>query len=221
MTEQRPRTETELVEFVQSIDVSAPPALHERVEAITRESARERRGRTGRSLLRPAAAAGVAIAVALALVLVLTNPFSGSSQSVLHGAVASAGAAATHPAPAQDAAAPRQLDVSVGSVVFPYWEDALGLRATGMRRDVIAGRPSVTVFYESPRGQRVGYTIVGGTPAPDLKEGRTLWRAGTDYHLIAANGLRVVAWLRDGHACVLAARNASYATLLHLATWSV
>jgi len=41
---------------------------------------------------------------------------------------------------------------------------ASGWRAVGARVDRLSSRSVVTVFYANPRGQRVGYAIVGGAP---------------------------------------------------------
>lgn len=213
----RPKDEAELIELVRSIDMTAPRALHETVEAMTAAHARGavRHGRLRLSRL-PSAAVGLAVAaaVALALVLVLT---SGSSQSMLQDAAASAFRPATLPAPARSATNQRRLAASVGGVSFPYWKDALGWVATGARRELVKGRASTTVFYASASGQKIGYTIVGGTPPPHLRGGREILRAGTEYHLITFNGRHVVAWLVRGVCCVLAGAHTSYMTLVHLA----
>ena len=51
-----------------------------------------------------------------------------------------------------------------------------------------------TVFYADDRGQRIGYAIVAGTPAPGIGEGGvTKWRGGTPYRLLTENGIRVLA----------------------------
>src|SRR5438105_4527728 len=42
MTQRRPHTEAELVEFVRSIDAPAPESLHRRVESLIARRARER-----------------------------------------------------------------------------------------------------------------------------------------------------------------------------------
>ncbi len=45
-------------------------------------------------------------------------------------------------------------------------------------------------------------------------------RGGVSYRLLTENGAAVVAWLRDGHPCVVSGRDVSGATLLRLAGWS-
>lgn len=179
----RPKDEAELVEFLRSIDVTAPRALHEKVEAMTAVHARgaRPRGRTRLPRLLPSAAVGLTVAAAVALALT-----GGSSQSMLQEAAASAFRPATLPAPAQSATNHRLLAASVGGVSFPYWNGALGWRATGARHELVKGRASTTVFYTSASGHEVGYTIVGGTPPPRLKGGRDILRAGTEYHLITS-----------------------------------
>ena len=42
MTEQRPKTESELIAFVRSIDVKAPESLHREVESLIAASGRGR-----------------------------------------------------------------------------------------------------------------------------------------------------------------------------------
>lgn len=224
MTGRRPQSESELVEFVRAIDEPAPAALTRNVEELVaaQASRRERKRLPARvQLLRaPRVALGAAFALALALVLAFTLGGSGGAPT-LRGAVALTTLPATEAAPAQSAAHRGQLTVAVAGVAFPYWEDSLRWRATGARHDRLDGSPSTTVFYSSPRGGTVGYAIIGGDAAGIVPRTHAVWRGGERYHLLALDGMHVVTWLRDGRACVLAGRGASYSTLLRLASWQV
>jgi hypothetical protein len=108
---------------------------------------------------------------------------------------------------------------AVQGVHFPYWEEHFGWRSTGQRTDSVAGRTVTTVFYTNRNGQRIGYAIVAGTPAPSMGGGPEKRRDGTSYRLQSTQGAEVVTWLRNGHLCVLAGRGVDGATLLRLASW--
>ena len=47
MTEKRPRSEAEIVEFLRSIDVKAPDSLHRQIESMVAERRRPARRRRG------------------------------------------------------------------------------------------------------------------------------------------------------------------------------
>jgi hypothetical protein len=111
------------------------------------------------------------------------------------------------------------LTAAVDGVAFPYWEDALGWRATGARTDAVGGRAITTVFYANRAGSQIGYAIVGGLPAPHTSGGAVVQLGPTQYRLLRVNGETVVTWQRDGRMCVLAGRGVAPATLLHLASW--
>ena len=236
MSERQTQRESELVEFIRSIDVDAPDALHQRIAAIAAANAHDERPRPRRivaglrwrapSRARPALLA-CAFAVALVVVLALALR-SGSSASrspvlALARAAALSSSPASEAAPSQDTRDRQRLSVAENGVAFPYWADAFGWRATGTRRDVLDGYASTTVFYASAHHATIAYTILGARSASALSSspGRTVWRAGGAYHLLELSGVRVVAWLRHSSACVLSARSASYATLLRLASSSV
>jgi anti-sigma factor RsiW len=76
-------------------------------------------------------------------------------------------------------------------------------RAVGTRSDVVSGRPTRTVFYERD-GARVAYTIVSG---PALDGGRRVLPGGG-----------ALAWVRDGHTCVVSGRVPA-AVLAKAAAW--
>jgi hypothetical protein len=242
----RPRTESELIEFIRSSDVRAPEALHERVQALTRRRSKlpwagrvrsgagdapDERGADGfpaspRAATRRArpllswrlGAAVAAAAIAGALVAGLSG--GGSSGLNVRQATALTFREATGPAPSHSKSNPDTLAVAVNGVAFPYWEDRFGWRAVGTRTDVVAGRQVTTVFYGNYRGQTIGYAIVSGVNAPRISEGVVVRRRGVHYWLSSTNGMPVVTWLRDGHLCVVSGRGVSGATLLRLASWS-
>jgi hypothetical protein len=226
MTHRRPRTEAELVELVRTLDAPAPESLHRSVHALIAEH--ERRGfspaRALAALLdalrispRIAAVSGLAAAVAVALVLSLGG--GASAPPSVRQAAALALLPSTAPAPARSRSGRAELAAAVDGVTFPYWEDALGWRSTGMRTDRVGGRPVTTVFYTNRRGGSVGYAIVGGLPAPALSGGRIALRGGVTYRLQRVGDAAVVTWLRDGHLCVVSGSHVTQDTLLTLASW--
>jgi len=213
-----------LVEFLRSIDVRAPDALHHRIEALVDESsARGRRRSPGGQLpglrlssaWRLGGAAAVLAAATVALVIGLTG--GGSAALNVREVSASTLRPATIGAPAENPRQPSQLVAAVQGVAFPYWKDRFGWRSTGARADRIDGRAVTTVFYAS-RGRRIGYAILAGTPAPGVSGGTVVTRGGTPYHLLTEGGVNVVIWVRDGHLCVVAGRGVNAATLLRLAS---
>jgi hypothetical protein len=213
MTEKSPPTESELVDFVRSIDVPAPPELHRRIEAMVDASSPARRPRQRRLRL---GVSGALAAAVIAVVLVVATSGGGSGLT-LHTAVALTQQPATMSAPAESADDDGTLAAHVEGVAFPYWEDR-GWRATGARVDRAGGRTVATVFYRRDHGQWVGYAIVAGTPAPSVGGGRVIERGGVPYRFTVTNGVKVMTWLRDGHLCVVAGHGVSDATLLSLAS---
>ena len=217
------RAESELVEFVRSIDVRAPESLHSQVQALVADASR-RKGRRGTGHRRAPAFARYAIAGALAAAVAasaIAIGLSGGGNS--NGPFIRQASALT--LGRSTAAAPRKtpgtahLAAAVDGVAFPYWEDRFGWRSTGTRRDYVNGRAVTTVFYADHRGRQIGYAIVAGTPAPTQDRGAIAWRNGTRFRVLQLDGATVVSWLRDGHLCVVAGRGVSAATLLALASW--
>jgi hypothetical protein len=230
MTERRPQTESELVEFVRAIDVPAPPSLHREVESlIAGRSQLARRGRVsasgsrGARSLGPArrlAAAGALAAVAAAAVAIASSSGGGASALNLREASSLTLRPATASAPSESMSNRAQLRASVDGVSFPYWGERFGWRSTGARTDRVGGRAVTTVFYADTSGHRIGYAIVAGTPAPRSAGGVVAWREKTPYRLLTENGTAVVTWLRNGHLCVVSGRGVNRATLLRLASWT-
>jgi hypothetical protein len=225
MSEPRPRTESELIELVRSIDVRAPEELHRKVESLIAArspGARERRFLLGsgqsRLGVRLAGATALSAVVAAALIIGLgggaASPPSVSQASSLTLRPATAGA------PMESPSNRTQLAAAVDGVSFPYWEERFGWRSTGARSDRLGGRAIKTVFYQDSRGRRIGYSIVAGTPAPPLHGGAVAWRGGVPYRMLTENGAHVVSWLRHGRMCVVSGREVDGATLLRLASWA-
>jgi hypothetical protein len=229
MTERPPRTESELVALMHAIDVRAPESLHQRVEQLVAHRARPRRftlldrllGAATRALSpMPRVAAAVALAgAAVALGILLSVGGTGRSGPSLRETASLTMGGATERAPRESPANGTELAAAVDGVAFPYWEGRLGWRSTGTRSDNLGGRRITTVFYVNARGDRVGYAIVGGLPAPSVGGGTTNVRRGVRYQLSRENGTLVVSWLRRGHLCVVSGHGVDGATLLRLASW--
>jgi hypothetical protein len=221
MTDPRPSTESELVDFVRAVDVAAPASLHRKVESLI-DGARPapRRSRAGSFGIAPRlAAAGAVAAAAVAVAITVGSSGGGSSTLSQRDAVALTLSPATQSAPRESPSNRTALAEAVEGVSFPYWGQRLGWRTVGARRDRVGGRTVTTVFYADRRGRRVGYAIVGGSPAPRPAGGVVRWRSGTPYRLLVQNGVPAVSWLRGGHLCVVSGRGMSGATLLRLASW--
>jgi hypothetical protein len=230
MSMRPPENESELIELIRSIDVRAPEELHRRTEALIaertgasdgadRSSGRSPGARLGHRLRLGGPLGLVVAAVAIALVVILSGGGGSSSPLSVRAAAALTLRRATMGAPAEQRGERASLTANVDGVVFPYWGERFGWRTSGSRSDRIGGRAVRTVFYSDSRGQRVGYAIVGGSPPPDLSGGLVRWRGGTPYRLITQGNEHIVAWLREGHLCVVAGREVSPETLLRLASW--
>jgi hypothetical protein len=222
MSEPRPTTESELTELLHALDERAPDELHARVQALLAERPPRRAGAHlgGSGGLRRARLGGGVVAVA-ALVVALMLVLSGGARSTPDVSQVSAATlrTATTLAPAESTSARGTLTAVVDGIAFPYWDGRFGWRASGARTDRIDGRTVTTVFYDDAGGQRIGYAILAGTPAPGSSGGTVVWRAGTAYRLLTLHGAPAVAWQRAGHLCVVAGRGVSSATLLQLASW--
>ncbi len=214
-----------VAEMVRAVDVHAPETLHRRVQEMVAARAAPRRRALGGALdgrLRPTLAAMALAAIAGATIALLTGggshrPQPGPSVSAASRLTLSA---ATTGAPGESTTHAAQLDVAVDGVAFPYWKERFRWRATGTRRDTIGGRSVTTVFYSGPNARRIGYAIVGGTPAPAAGGGTVVWHGGVAYRLRQVHGVPVVTWQRDGRLCVLSGRGVNGATLVRLASWS-
>jgi hypothetical protein len=220
VTERRPQTESELIEHLRALELGAPAALHERVEALlsTRSTLKPGRAQPSPLAWRFAAAGAMALA-AIAVALFLSHAHEGSPPPSLQAAAAVALAQPTLAPPAESSSNRAQLTARVDGVAFPYWEEGLGWRSVGSRSDRVGARTVTTVFYADPRGRRIGYAILDGIPAPALAGGVLFRREGTVYHLLRLDGANAIVWLRRGHLCVVAGHGVDGATLLRLASW--
>lgn len=195
--------------IVRNLDVAAPAALQASIAALRRPSRRRPR-------LQFSPTGGVAfVAGLLAILFVLVLP-GGSPEVQRAGQLALS--RATQPAPAESAANHATLTAAVDGVAFPDWS-ARGWQATGARRDSLAGHTVRTVFY-ADAGMDVGYAIAAGAPLSVGPVAKSHLHYGVLYKVIDAHGATIVTWLRDGHTCVLASRNAPTKDLLALAAWT-
>ncbi len=208
--------ETELVELVRAIDVPAPPALHARVEQLVADRSSRLKRRRRSFAWGGGAVAAAACAAILALVLAGGSSNGGPN---VRSASALTLRGATIGAPAESHSNGGELTASVDGVAFPYWEERFGWRTVGARADHVGNRPVFTVFYANGHGQRIGYSIVGGTPPPQLS-GPATWRRGTAYHVMSIGDRYAVVWLRSNRLCIVSGHGVHPATLLKLASWS-
>jgi hypothetical protein len=188
-----------LTEVVRS--VRAPDALRARIDAerdrtLVRRMVVKRMKATG-------ALAGVAACLGIGVGLASLGGDGGSPSPLAAAALATR--------PAQDAA-PRTdggdrhlLAASVDGVAFPVWSDRFPWKASGQRTDELEGRRTTTVFYKSPQGVELGYTIVAGDALPWPEDSRRVDRNGVEVW-VAHRDRRVVAyWREHGHTCVISA----------------
>jgi hypothetical protein len=221
MSHDHPQNEAELLEFLHAIDVPAPESVRLSTDALLAEHTGRARARPiGFRLPRLGVGAAGALAVGLAAALALVLSLGGSSSpSMSLRAAAMTLAPATGGPPPESSRSHTELAAAVDGIAFPYWGQRFGWHSSGSRRDRIDGRTVTTVFYSNPHGQRVGYAIVGGSPAPSTGSGTVVWRHGTPYRVEADGEGQAVVWVRRGHLCIVAGRNVSAATLLRLASW--
>ena len=194
-------------------ETRAPLALRERIQA-DRE-----RGRSGRRRWALGGSLAGAVAAA-ALALVLATGGGSAGLSVADAAqFATRGPAA--PAPMVDPAHPGLLKRSVGGVTYPSWQDEFPWKASGARVDTVNGRRAVTVFYDNPAGDRVGYTIVEGSALDEPSGKPALQQGGERYLVLRSANRTIVTWRRGGHTCILSGSpNVPKDRLLALASWS-
>jgi anti-sigma factor RsiW len=195
------------VSLLAALELSAPPRLHERVQALEPVPARRRRARMTPRL------AIVAIAVVAVVAVALSRPVGHAN---VRGVIALALAAGEQVPPAVSPRDHAVLDVAIDRTAFPNWK-YLGWRTTGDRLDNVGGQQVETVYYQTAGDERVGYSIVGGATVPLGKAQLALRRRGVSYWVLPHGGATVVSWRRDGHTCVLASREASARTLISLA----
>jgi hypothetical protein len=199
------------VTMLRALDEPAPAALRARVDELTGVSAPRRAPRWRRFAALPAATA--IAAVAAAVVILVTG---GTSAPTVPAAAHFALASATLPSPAVDPRESDDLALRGAGIPFPAWSKE-GWTTAGARTDSVGGRRITTVFYKRPSGQRIGYAITGGAPLSGV-HGQTATRYGVTFTMQPAGDAKLITWVRDGHTCIIAGRNVSYATLLRLAS---
>lgn len=185
-----------------AVDAPAPGPLRARIAELNAAPPSRRR------LRLPALAFGGAFATAAAaaaLVVVLT---AGTSAPT---ALRTAAIALAQPR----GSAPARLVATGTQIAFPDWT-AAGWPSAGVRHDKLGGRSVTTEFYRA-RSSTIGYSIVSGSALRWGSGGHTVLRSHAEYRLLRAGGARIVAWVQDGHTCVIASRSAPGATLLSLA----
>jgi hypothetical protein len=202
----------------------APLRLRASVEALAAGGAGSRRDAAPRSARRRfalphprlslslAGAAAVAIAV---VVLVVGGEQAAPSVAQAAQLALSPASGGAPMAQGNDIA----LNDEVDGVAFPYWQDRYGWQAVGSRRDTLNGRMVDTVVYVDGQGRRLGYAIASGDALP-VSGGTIVERNGTPIRVLRdPSGATVVTWLRDGHTCILAARDVPAGELVKLASY--
>ena len=182
--------------------VEAPLGLRERVVAERQRHAM--RGMLVKRFKLTGAIAGFAAALGIAAALIVP------SGSATHGPDAAqlaalSGRGATAPAPGVDPADPTLLRARVDDVSFPRWSGRLSWRATGRRTDSVGGRRAVTVYYADPRGVRLGYTILAGSPVDWSAGSRKVVSNGVEVHVSRTAGRVIAEWRERDHSCVISA----------------
>jgi len=183
-----------------STATEAPAALRDRIAAerdrtLVRRTVVKRMKLTG-TMAAAAAVLGVAVA--------LVAPGHPSVPSSLDAAaLATRGAVAG--APLHDPVHPHLLRVAVAGVPFPRWEERFPWRPSGQRTDAIGDRVTMTVYYDDPRGVRLGYTIVDGDALPWPDGARRVVRNGVDVRVLRGHGRVVAFWRVHGHTCIISA----------------
>lgn len=180
-------------------DVRAPLTLRERIDADrvrTAPARRRRRFSLGASF------AAAAAAVLLAVTLVVPGGTPGAPTVVEAASLALK--APQEAAPSVDGANPKLLMAAQDGVAFPEWKTKFDWDPKGMRTDEIDGRDATTVFYETPKGVTVAYTIVGGK-ALEVPKGSAVTAEGTRLTVIRGGQRQIVTWERNGKTCVMSA----------------
>ncbi len=205
--------------LVTETGVLAPAGLRDRIEAQQRRRAPRLRWaprRRAHRLTLAGALAGALATAVLAIALVVPSGTPGAP------AVVQAAALTVLPsqqsAPAQAPGSSRLERADGAGIPYPYWGDAFGWQARGLRTDVVSGHHATTVFYVRGR-LRIGYTIVSA-PALTIPRGlSTTSRDATTFWIERVGNRPVVIWLRAGRTCILSGTGVSVDLLSRLASW--
>jgi hypothetical protein len=208
-------TERRAVEALRATtSVRAPASLRERIAA---DQARAGRAPRRRRIVLGGGIAGALAVLALALVLILPGGTPGSPSISQAASVALRGPSAPPPPPKTDAAQ-ALLARDVDEVYFPNWS-GIGYRAIGERVDRIDGRVLDTIYYSGRGGERVAYTIVGGSALAVPGHAPLSHLNHLRLRSIALGDRIVVTWRRGGHTCILSGARVPAKVLLGLASW--
>jgi hypothetical protein len=204
--EQIAADERRIGELLRAAEAPAPPALQQRIGELNQAGAARARPRRRR---RPLIAVAFGFAAGIALALVLKGGTTPAPPTALRVSTIAL-ERATGPAP-------HRLTAAGTTITFPQWS-SLGWPSLGARRDSLDGRTVTTEFFRSYGGAgTLGYAIVSGAALHWGAAGRTLTHDGAHYWTDEHAGALILAWVQDGHTCVLVSRSASAATLLALA----
>jgi hypothetical protein len=196
-----------------SADEPAPATLRARLALAQSPT---RRPAAARRLARAFKGAAVTLAAVAIIAILMIGERATGFPSVADAAVLAARTPqATIPEPRDGSVTLPHL--SAAGLPYPYWEDRFGYKATGVRRDRLAGRSATTVFY-TRGGRRIAYTIISGPPIPAGGSTHDTTRNGTLLRDFTIDGRLVVTWLRDGHTCVLTSTRTPLSWLLLLAS---
>jgi hypothetical protein len=200
--------ERRIAELLSAVEAPAPAALHTfTAELIAERQPKPRSPRLRRRIIIVDSLALGAAAVAVVLGLIFAG---GTTPPTAVRTARIALAAASGPTP-------HALVAAGTNITFPDWS-ARGWPISGTRSDRLGGRTITTEYYSAyPAGGAIGYSIVSGAPVSWGQSGRTVARRHGDYLLLDSDSAHIVAWVQDGHTCVLASRTAPDAKLLQLA----
>jgi hypothetical protein len=191
---------------------ATPPTLQASLRALRAPAASRRRPS------RLVVAGAVAVTTLAAVLAVALNAGSPSGPTIAEAATL-ATRAATAPSPSRDAAHPALTRASFAGVTYPYWKDRFGWRTAGERTDSIDGRATRTVFYRHTH-HRIGYTVISGKPLERPAGAQRLVVNGVEMYRYRDGRNTVVAFVRNGHTCVLAGYVHFASTLPKLASWN-
>jgi hypothetical protein len=204
--EQIAADEQRIGELLRAVEVPAPAGLQQRIGELNQAGAARARPRHRR---RPLIGLAFGFAAGIVLALVLRGATTPAPPTALRVSTVAL-ERATGPAP-------YRLTAAGTTITFPQWS-SLGWPSLGTRSDSLDGRTVTTEFFRSYGGAgTLGYAIVSGTALQWGAAGRTLTYDGAHYWSDAHAGAQIIAWVQDGHTCVLVSRSASAATLLALA----
>ncbi len=190
----------------------APASLRAEIDDLYRQAAERRaRRRFGPQLLSlPIRLVSGGATVVAAVVVALVIALGGAGGPSIAAAAAVATRGPSMPAPATDPASPSKLDVRVGALQFPNWEQQGGWRSSGERTDRVGDRSITTVYY-THGGERVAYSIVSQPALGGLDT------HGEQYATLREHGRTAVVWTVRNHTCVLSAKGMSVGQLWQLA----